>query len=188
VITILVRRLIDNAKPVLITGFLVVAVLVLAFTVKAGHAKTNARSVSHRGSVAVADSRTPQASTEAQIALSNRDVHSKPIADSASSGRWKTVHMRVTAYCPCPKCCGEYSDGITASGHRIRPADRFVAADREYSLGTVMIIPGYNSSRLVKVLDRGGAITGARLDVFFDSHEQALEWGVRNLDVRVRLK
>ena len=98
---------------------------------------------------------------------------------------WQTVAMRVTAYCPCPKCCGEYSDGITANGHRIRPGDTFVAADRRYSFGTEMLIPGYNNSVVVEVLDRGGAIKGNRLDVFLHSHQQALEWGVRNLDVHV---
>ena len=35
----------------------------------------------------------------------------------------------VTAYCPCELCCGEWSDGVTANGHVIRPGDRFVAAD-----------------------------------------------------------
>ena len=29
----------------------------------------------------------------------------------------------------------------------------------------------------VPVIDRGGAIKGHKLDVFFDSHEAALEWG-----------
>jgi len=40
----------------------------------------------------------------------------------------------------------------------------------------------------VKVLDRGGAIRGSRLDVFFHSHQEALKWGVKYLDVKVRCK
>ncbi|MBN2272544.1 MAG: 3D domain-containing protein [Sedimentisphaerales bacterium] len=100
---------------------------------------------------------------------------------------WQTVQMRVTAYCPCEKCCGKYSDGITASGHKIRPGDVFVAADREYAMRTEMIIAGYNNSEPVKVLDRGGAIRGDRLDVFFYTHQEALNWGVRYLDVKVRI-
>ena len=94
--------------------------------------------------------------------------------------------MRVTAYCPCPKCCGEYSDGITANGHKIYQGDRFVAADKRYPFGTEMIIPGYKSGDVVKVIDRGGAIQGNRLDVFFNTHQEALQWGVRYLDVEIR--
>jgi 3D (Asp-Asp-Asp) domain-containing protein len=94
--------------------------------------------------------------------------------------------MRVTAYCPCEKCCGEYSDGQTASGHDIQPGDAFVAADTKYPFGTEVVIPDYNNTRPVKVLDRGGAIRGNRLDLFFASHQQALEWGVRDIDVKVR--
>ena len=48
-----------------------------------------------------------------------------------------------------------------------------------------MIIPGYSSSQPVEVLDRGGAIQGNKLDVFFASHEEALEWGVQYLDVKI---
>ena len=109
-----------------------------------------------------------------------------PLDDSERPDEWQTVQMRVTAYCPCPKCCGEYSDGVTACGHKIRPGDAFVAADREYAFGTEMVVPGYKDGQLVKVLDRGGAIRGDRLDVFFHSHEEALEWGVRYLDVKIR--
>jgi 3D (Asp-Asp-Asp) domain-containing protein len=100
---------------------------------------------------------------------------------------WQTVRMRVTAYCPCPKCCGKYSDGQTACLHKIRPGDTFVAADKKYSFGTEMLIDGYNDGKPVKVLDRGGAINGDRLDVFFDSHKEALEWGVKYIDVKVRM-
>jgi len=98
---------------------------------------------------------------------------------------WETIRMRVTAYCPCEKCCGRYSDGITASGHRIGKGDVFVAADKRYSFGTKMIILGYNNNLSVKVLDRGGAIQGNRIDVFFHTHKEALQWGVKYIDVRV---
>lgn len=101
---------------------------------------------------------------------------------------WQTINMRVTAYCPCPECTGEDSPGVTASGHKIQPDDVFVAADKRYSFGTEMVIPGYNDDQPVKVLDRGGAIKGDRIDVFFPTHDEALEWGVQNLDVEVQSK
>src|SRR4051812_3298311 len=41
----------------------------------------------------------------------------------------RTVRMEVTAYCPCPICCGEGAHGITASGKLVsHNGGRFVAA------------------------------------------------------------
>ena len=100
---------------------------------------------------------------------------------------YEIVRMRVTAYCPCKKCCGKFADGITACNHKIRRGDVFVAADKRYRFGTELIIPGYNNNKPVKVLDRGGAIKGNKLDVFFHSHRQARKWGVRYLDVKVKM-
>jgi len=126
-----------------------------------------------------------QNDTREQIADSSSAA--EPIAESIEpQGEWETVRMRVTAYCPCPKCCGEYSDGITACGHKIRPGDVFVAADRRFAFHTEMVIEGYGNSQPVKVLDRGGAIKGNKLDVFFMTHQEALEWGVHHIDVKVR--
>ncbi|MHC4156990.1 MAG: 3D domain-containing protein [Planctomycetota bacterium] len=105
--------------------------------------------------------------------------------EAQTAPKYETVQMRVTAYCPCSKCCGQYSDGQTANGHKIRPGDTFVAADGRYTFGTQMLVPGYSSSQPVKVLDRGGAIRGERLDVFFHTHQEALNWGVQYLQVRV---
>lgn len=102
------------------------------------------------------------------------------------AAQWQTIRMRVSAYCPCEKCCGKYADGITACGHKIRPGDAFVAADKRFSFGTEMIVPGYNNDKPIKVLDRGGTIRGNHLDVFFHTHEQALRWGVKYIDVKVR--
>jgi 3D (Asp-Asp-Asp) domain-containing protein len=110
------------------------------------------------------------------------------IDDLEQPSEWQTVQMKVTAYCPCSKCCGSSADGITASNHRIEAGDTFVAADRKYPFGTEMIITGYDNSRQVKVLDRGGAITGDHIDVFFPTHEQALKWGVKYINVSIKLK
>jgi 3D (Asp-Asp-Asp) domain-containing protein len=104
---------------------------------------------------------------------------------TAQSG-WTTIAMRVTAYCPCEYCCGEWADGVTANGHEIEPGDCFVAADRRFPFDTEMLIEGYNSSKIVKVFDRGGAIKGNKLDVFFHTHQEALEWGVRYIDVKIK--
>jgi len=113
---------------------------------------------------------------------------SRFLAKARTGGKWQSIQMRVTAYCPCPKCCGEYSDGVTACGHEIQPGDTFVAADGRYTFGTEMLIPGYSNSRPVQVLDRGGTIKGNRLDVFFATHQEALEWGVKYLEVKVNHK
>ena len=99
---------------------------------------------------------------------------------------WQVVRMRVTGYCPCSQCCGSFSDGITANNHHIQPGDAFVAADKSYQFGTEMVIPGYSSDRSVQVMDRGGAIKGNRLDLFFHTHQQALQWGVQHLDVLIK--
>jgi 3D (Asp-Asp-Asp) domain-containing protein len=99
---------------------------------------------------------------------------------------WVTLRMRVTGYCSCRRCCGRNSDGYTANMHRIRWGDKFVAADKMFSFGREMIIPGYNNGRSVKVMDRGRVIKGYRLDLYFDTHSEAKRWGVKYLDVKVK--
>ncbi len=127
----------------------------------------------------------PNQSARNEVAVSEVLPSVEKVAEQPSE--WRTVRMRVTGYCPCEKCCGDSADGITANGHRIQPGDTFVAADRRYSFGTEMVIPGYSNSQVVKVLDRGGAIRGDKLDAFFHTHQAALEWGVKYLDVQVRV-
>ena len=95
---------------------------------------------------------------------------------------YTTQLFRVTGFCQGKCCCGKWSDGITASGHIIKTGDKFVAAPPGYSFGTMVEIPGYGK---VPVLDRGGAIKGNRLDCYFDTHQEALNWGVKMLKVRI---
>jgi 3D (Asp-Asp-Asp) domain-containing protein len=97
--------------------------------------------------------------------------------------KYKT--MRVTAYCPCEKCCGSGSPGVTASGLVIQEGDRFVAAPRSIAMKTWIRIPGYNNNEPVRVEDRGGAVTEGRLDVYFDSHTEAIKFGVKYIRVEI---
>ncbi len=114
-----------------------------------------------------------------------------PAPRAAAPPREQTVQvwMKVTAYCPCAKCCGRHADGITASGKSIHAnGSRFVAADTSVlPMHTMVSIPGYDGGRMVPVLDRGGKIKGSRLDVFFRSHAEARKWGVRWVQVTVRV-
>jgi len=114
-----------------------------------------------------------------------REIIRPYLTGAKPPAEWKIVQVRVTAYCPCEKCCGNSADGITASGHKIQPNETFVAAGKQYPFGTEMIIPGYNNDQPVKVLDRGSAIQDGRLDIFFPSHQQALNWGVKSLSVQI---
>ena len=97
-----------------------------------------------------------------------------------------TFEANVSAYCPCEKCCGRFADGITASGAVAEGF--FVAAPPEIPFGTLISIPGYAGGLPVPVLDRGGAIKGNKLDVFFSTHQEALNWGRQKLLVRLEAK
>lgn len=99
--------------------------------------------------------------------------------NSTSSSSVKVY--KVTAYCSCAKCCGGHANGYTASGTRAT-AGRTVAAASNFSFGTKLNING----RTYVVEDRGGAINGNRIDIYVNSHSEALAWGVKYLPVEVQ--
>ena len=86
---------------------------------------------------------------------------------------------KITAYCPCSKCCGK-STGRTASGTKAT-AGRTVAASSKFAFGTKLNIGGH----IYTVEDRGGAINGNKIDIFVNTHAEALQWGVRYMTVSV---
>lgn len=101
--------------------------------------------------------------------------------------------FKLTAYCHCVKCCGiwsaEHPSRIgtgyvqkTSSG-TIAQAGRTVAVDPSViPYGTVLIING----REYVAEDSGGVIKGNRLDIYFDSHESALAFGVQTANVYMK--
>ena len=87
---------------------------------------------------------------------------------------------QITAYCACEKCCGK-TDGVTATG-TIATEGRTIAVDPEViPYGSKVLINGHTYI----AEDCGGAIKGKHIDLFFDSHEDALNWGIQYLEVEI---
>ena len=93
---------------------------------------------------------------------------------------------KLTAYCACVKCCGKNPNdvgyGITKSGIRAVEGVTVAADPKVIPLGTEIIIDGLGE---YTVQDTGGAIKGNRIDVYFDSHQDALEFGVQHKQIYI---
>jgi 3D (Asp-Asp-Asp) domain-containing protein len=109
-------------------------------------------------------------------------------------------YMTVTAYCPCAKCCGwkmnRYGNpvynygpkrghskeiGITSTGTKA-DIGTIAANTRSVPYGTRLYIPGYGYG---EVKDTGGLLKKNHIDLFFHSHSEAMEWGIKYLEVGV---
>jgi 3D (Asp-Asp-Asp) domain-containing protein len=114
--------------------------------------------------------------------------------------RSESVTLEATGYCKCGKCCGWKRNiwlqpvyaygpsegkpkkvGETSCGTKAKPGT--IAADTSvFPFGTRIRVPGYGWGT---VEDRGGAIKGGHIDLFFNSHEEALQWGRQTVTVEV---
>lgn len=93
-----------------------------------------------------------------------------------------TETFKLTAYCPCMQCCGK-TDGITASGTKATEGRTIAVDPNVIPFGTEVIINGHTYI----AEDKGGAIKDNRIDVYFDSHQDALEFGVQYADVLIKI-
>lgn len=87
--------------------------------------------------------------------------------------------MEATGYCPC-STCGTGS-GKTSLGSEARRG--IVAVDPQViPLGSIVYVEGYG---LAIAADTGSAIRGKRIDLCFNSHSEALQFGRRSVRVHV---
>jgi len=94
-------------------------------------------------------------------------------------GQW--LKIKVTAYEPSERSCGIWADGITATGKPVKMGT--IAVDPKLiPMGSRLFVPQYGWG---VAEDIGGAIKGNRIDVFFWTVDEALEWGVKELDIFV---
>lgn len=83
----------------------------------------------------------------------------------------------ITGYCGCSKCSG--SRNLTYSG-TVPTANHTISADLSmFPLGTKLKIDGITYT----VEDKGSAVKGKTLDIYYDSHEEALAKGMYTAEV-----
>ena len=113
------------------------------------------------------------------------DVNYIPVSTQGSQEESVTVkakeclgRYKLTAYCPCEKCCGT-NTGITATGTTATEGRTIGVNPDDIPYGTVVEIDG----REYVAEDTGGAIGNNHIDIFFDNHADALDFGVQYADV-----
>jgi 3D (Asp-Asp-Asp) domain-containing protein len=122
-------------------------------------------------------------------------VETSDIEDTSEESQTSTDDLnlgefRLTAYCSCEKCCGKYAlnrpldeNGnqivYTASGAKAVAGYTIAVDPSVIPYGTEVSINGH----IYCAHDTGGAIKGNRIDVYFDSHEEACEFGAQYANV-----
>lgn len=119
-----------------------------------------------------------------------QDAAERPAEDYSSLDRLELIGtFTATAYCPCVKCCGIWSEDHPSRGEdyvqktrtgTIPEEGRTIAADWDVlPEGSEVILDGHTYI----VEDRGGAVKGNSIDIFFESHEAAVEFGVQEVEL-----
>jgi len=102
------------------------------------------------------------------------------VAEEEAQDQSESVHLwgvaTITHYCNCAECCGQWAGGGTASGSTPQ-AGRTVAADLPF--GTRLLIGGHE----YVVEDRG--VSGCWVDIYCDSHSEALARGMYQTEVYI---
>lgn len=166
--------------PIVSRLSLVLSVTALAVALSAGHTEPVKESepapTRHFGGVGRYSVIETEAVTETEAEPAPVEVEPVTVTEPESLGTFK-----LTAYCPCAKCCGEWADGITYTGTEAT-AGRTIAVDPNViPLGSTVHING----QAYTAEDIGGAIKGNRIDVYFPTHTEALQFGVQYAEVTI---
>jgi len=100
---------------------------------------------------------------------------------SRESNEGKVMYVSSTAYtASCNGCSGRTATGINLKQN---PGAKVIAVDpRVIPLGSKVYVEGYGYAIAG---DKGGAIKGNKIDVFFASKTDAYRWGVKKVKIRV---
>jgi 3D (Asp-Asp-Asp) domain-containing protein len=105
------------------------------------------------------------------------DEESKDVSPSFNIQR--LGEYRLSAYCPCSRCCGPNATGITFTGKPVKVG--YIAVDpKVIPLHSKVSIEGLGE---YEAEDTGSKIKGMAIDVFFNTHREALVFGVQYRNV-----
>ncbi len=97
------------------------------------------------------------------------------------------LSVTATAYCGCYDCNGKWTGYPAADGSPLKDYHT-IAADASIPFGTKVYIPFFAAAPnggYFEVEDRGSAIVGNRIDIYFSSHSEALSFGMRELKMHI---
>lgn len=90
----------------------------------------------------------------------------------------RKMRVTATAYTSHPSEGGKYA----YNGQILR--DGHIASDfNKLPLGTKVYIPQFN--KIFTVVDTGSAIKGNKIDIWMNSRQKALQWGIKTIDIYV---
>jgi len=172
------------------------AVLLLIFqSIKSGIEKINAIPKSKSNIETKKVVNTPKVEEIKPIPIKqNIKQKETKLASRGGFDRYEVIEkckMKVTAYDLSYESCQKYpsspSYGITASGEKVREW-RTIAAGRRIPFGTKIYIPyfkDYPNEGIFITEDRGGAIKNNCIDVYMKNNSDAMDFGVRKLEVYI---
>lgn len=102
----------------------------------------------------------------------------KPSASAAKEPEYMGV-FTVSAYCGCSQCLGENRRKLTYSGTSPKAGYTIAADLSEFDLGEKLAIEGND----YVVEDKTAGNRSESLSIFFDSHKEALSFGIREMEV-----
>ncbi|MDD1505075.1 ubiquitin-like domain-containing protein [Lysinibacillus sp. CNPSo 3705] len=110
--------------------------------------------------------------------IANTSNISLGLTEPASGHEFYVTATAYTAYCK--GCSGTSATGIDL---RSNPELKVIAVDPSViKLGSKVWVEGYG---IAVAADTGGAIKGNKIDIFVQSETQAINWGVKNVRIKI---
>lgn len=121
--------------------------------------------------------------TRQALGLTTTAAAEPPVVSRGGSGSGigKVITVVATAYDGCYKCNYPYYGYPSYIGLPL--ARGIVAVDpKVIPMGTKIYVEGYGNAIAA---DQGNAIKGNRIDLYFDTHQQALDYGMKTVKVTI---
>ena len=127
----------------------------------------------------VEEAELPESGVETDDGEGKSSLEETDVGEPVNTSPERTYYgaCRITFFCSCSQCCGQWAGGPTASG--AMPTAGWTVANGSLPFGTLVEIDGHTYC----VEDRG--VSGDQFDIFVNSHEEALQRGLYYTDVYV---
>lgn len=125
----------------------------------------------------VEEAELPESGVETDDGEGESNLEETDVGEPVNTSPERTYYgaCRITFFCPCSQCCGQWAGGPTASG--AMPTAGWTVANGSLPFGTLVEIEGHTYC----VEDRG--VSGDQFDIFVNSHDEALARGLYYADV-----